>query len=267
MQAVIGEWCSSASIAAAQVAGDAKVPMIVQISTADGIAKSAGPYVFQSIMPNSAIQEREGKLLLEKFTFKTAAILVENNDFGLSFRANMRKTLEQAGVRIVLDIPQDRQDANWYSTITRIKGAAPDMVVMSISAGQAANFVKQYAESNVKTLLFSDYTPPPYIFEGQVGPAGRPHRSGARRLFREQPRRHAAPAGLRRPLRAGGREGPRRKTACRALGHRDLRCGPDRGRCIEARRFRRYRRSAERDRCHEIRRRSRHLRVRRRSHA
>ena len=36
---LIGEWCSSASIAAAQVANDAKVPMLVQISTADGIAR------------------------------------------------------------------------------------------------------------------------------------------------------------------------------------------------------------------------------------
>jgi branched-chain amino acid transport system substrate-binding protein len=169
VQALIGEWCSSASIAAAQVANEAKIPMIVQISTADGIARHAGPYVFQSIMENSAIQQREAQLLLQTFTFKTAAILVENNDFGLSFRANMRKMLEQAGVQIVLDIPQDRQDANWYSTITRIRGASPDIVVMSISAGQAANFIKQYAESRVKTLLFSDYTPPPYIFESQVG--------------------------------------------------------------------------------------------------
>jgi branched-chain amino acid transport system substrate-binding protein len=169
VQFLIGEWCSSASIAAAQVANDAKVPMLVQISTADLIAMHAGPYVFQSIAQNRAIQEREATLLLQKFTFASAAILVENNDFGLSFRDNMRRTFEQAGVRIVLDIPQDRQDANWYSTITRIKGAAPDIVVMSMSAGQAANFVKQYAESQVTARLFSDYTPPPYIFEKQVG--------------------------------------------------------------------------------------------------
>ena len=49
VQFLIGEWCSSASIAAAQVANDAKVPMLVQISTADLIATHAGPYVFQSI--------------------------------------------------------------------------------------------------------------------------------------------------------------------------------------------------------------------------
>ena len=166
---LIGEWCSSASIAAAQVANDARVPMLVQISTADGIARNAGAHVFQAIMQNSVIQEREAALLLEKFRFKTVAILVENNDFGLSFRDNMRRSLERANVRVVLDVAQDRQDANWYSIITRIKGLEPDLVVVSISADQAATFVKQYAESNLKTPLFSDYTPPPYIFEKQVG--------------------------------------------------------------------------------------------------
>ncbi|MEI9805577.1 MAG: ABC transporter substrate-binding protein [Pseudolabrys sp.] len=169
VQALIGEWCSSASVAIAQVANDAKIPYIVQISTADEIAKKAGPYVFQSVMQNKAIQHREGELLLKKFSFKSAAILVENNDFGLSFRKNVRETFEKANIKIAIDIPQDRQDTNWYSVITRIQGASPDIVVVSISAGQAANFVKQYAESGIKTPLFSDYPPPPYIFETQVG--------------------------------------------------------------------------------------------------
>jgi branched-chain amino acid transport system substrate-binding protein len=169
VQALIGEWCSSASVAIAQVANDAKIPFIVQISTADGIAKNAGPYIFQSIMQNKAIQHRESEILLKKFKFKSAAILVENNDFGLSFRENVRDTFLKANIKIVLDIPQDRHDTNWYSVITRIQGASPDIVVVSISAGQAANFVKQYAESNVTIPLFSDYPPPPYIFEKQVG--------------------------------------------------------------------------------------------------
>jgi branched-chain amino acid transport system substrate-binding protein len=170
VQVLIGEWCSSASVAAAQVASDAKVPMLVQISTADYIAKNAGPYVFQTIMQNREIQDREADLLLEKFKFKTAAILVENNDFGLSFRENIRKTFEKKAIKVVLDVPQDRSDTNWYSIITQIQGAAPDIVVASVSAGQAANFVKQYAESNLSIPLFFDYPPPPYIFEKQVGP-------------------------------------------------------------------------------------------------
>src|SRR6516165_2655628 len=136
VQALIGEWCSSASVAIAQVSSDAKIPYIVQISTADGIAKNAGPYVFQSAMQNKAIQHREGEILLKKFKFNSVAILVENNDFGLSFRDNMRDTFTKANIKIALDIPQDRHDTNWYSVITRIQGARPDIVVVSISAGQ-----------------------------------------------------------------------------------------------------------------------------------
>ncbi|MEP9376433.1 ABC transporter substrate-binding protein [Aquabacter sp. CN5-332] len=169
VQVLIGEWCSSASVAMAQVAADAKVPTLVQISTADYIAKNAGPYVFQSIMQNREIQEREAELLLQKFKFKTAAILVENNDFGLSFRENISRVFKEKGIKVTLDIPQDRHDTNWYSIITQIQGAKPDIVVASISAGQAANFVKQYAESNMTIPLFFDYPPPPYIFEKQVG--------------------------------------------------------------------------------------------------
>ena len=170
VQALVGEWCSSASVAIAQVAGDAGIPYIVQISTADGIAANGGPWVFQSAMQNKAIQRREAKMLLRQFKFSSAAILVETNDFGLSFRDNMREAFAKANVKVTVDLPQDRHDTNWYAAITRIQGENPDIVVVSISAGQAANFVKQYAESNLKAPLFSDYPPPPYIFEKQVGP-------------------------------------------------------------------------------------------------
>ena len=169
VQAIIGEWCSSASIAIAQVAADAKVPMIVQISSANGIAKNGGPYIFQSVMQNSDINAREAALLLKTFKFKTAAVLVENDDFGLSFSKNMVDILQRAGIKIVLQAAQDREDANWYATLTRVQAAKPDVVIVSIAAGQAANFVKQYAEGNIQIPVFSDYPPPPYIFEKQVG--------------------------------------------------------------------------------------------------
>ena len=86
-----------------------------------------------------------------------------------AFRKNMLGLMRQAGKKIALDVTQDRNDTNWYSTITRIPAARPDLVIVSISAGQAANFVKQYAEAGITVPLFSDYPPPPRIFERQVG--------------------------------------------------------------------------------------------------
>jgi branched-chain amino acid transport system substrate-binding protein len=169
VQLLIGEWCSSASIAVAQVANDEKIPLLVNISTADQIAGDAGPYAFQSSMQNRYSQQREAALLQKDFKFDSVAIIVENNDFGLTFRKNMVALMEKAGKKVVLDITQDRNDTNWYSTITRIPNAKPDLVIVSISAVQAANFVKQYAEAGITTPLFSDYPPPPRIFERQVG--------------------------------------------------------------------------------------------------
>jgi branched-chain amino acid transport system substrate-binding protein len=169
VQLLIGEWCSSASIAVAQVANDEKIPLLVNISTADQIAGDAGPYAFQSSMQNRYSQQREAALLEKDFKFQTVAIIVENNDFGLTFRKNMVGLMEKAGKKVVLDVTQDRSDTNWYATITRIPASKPDLVIVSISAVQAANFVKQYAEAGITTPLFSDYPPPPRIFERQVG--------------------------------------------------------------------------------------------------
>jgi branched-chain amino acid transport system substrate-binding protein len=168
-QLLIGEWCSSASVAVAQVANDEKVPLLVNISTADQIAGDSGPYAFQSSMQNRYSQQREAALLAKDFKFESVAIIVENNDFGLTFRKNMVALMQKAGKKVVLDVTQDRNDTNWYATITRIPPAKPDLVIVSISAVQAANFVKQYAEAGIATPLFSDYPPPPRIFERQVG--------------------------------------------------------------------------------------------------
>lgn len=169
VQLLIGEWCSSASVAVAQVANDEKIPLLVNISTADQIAGDAGQYAFQSAMQNRYSQQREAALLQKDFKFDSVAIIVENNDFGLTFRKNMTALMQKAGKKLVLDVTQDRSDTNWYSTITRIPNTKPDLVIVSISAGQAANFVKQYAEAGITTPLFSDYPPPPRIFEKQVG--------------------------------------------------------------------------------------------------
>ena len=169
VQLLIGEWCSSASVAVAQVANDEKIPLLVNISTADQIAGDSGPYAFQSSMQNRYSQQREAALLEKKLSSIHVAIIVENNDFGLTFRKNMVALMQKAGKKVVLDVTQDRNDTNWYATITRIPASKPDLVIVSISAVQAANFVKQYAEAEITTPLFSDYPPPPRIFEKQVG--------------------------------------------------------------------------------------------------
>src|ERR1700742_3333600 len=67
VQLLIGEWCSSASVAAAQVANDEQIPLLINISTADQIAGDSGPYAFQSSMQNRYSQQRAAGLLAKEF--------------------------------------------------------------------------------------------------------------------------------------------------------------------------------------------------------
>src|SRR6201991_5170358 len=77
-QLLIGEWCCSASVAAAQGANAEKVPLLINISTADQIAGDSGPYAFQSSMQNRYSQQREAALLEKDFEFDTVAIIGGN---------------------------------------------------------------------------------------------------------------------------------------------------------------------------------------------
>ena len=202
---LIGEWCSSASIAAAQVANDAKVPMLVQISTADGIAKNAGAVCVSSDHAEFGDSGARGEAAARKVHVQ------DRRDSGREQRLRPELSRQHA------PIAGARERAGWCSTsprivrmrtgtiITRIKGLEPDLVVVSISADQAATFVKQYAESNLKTPLFSDYTPPPLHLREAGRAAGRPDRPRPRHIFRRQSRRDGAPEGVRRRLRAAGR--------------------------------------------------------------
>jgi len=124
--------CSSASVAVAQVANDEKIPLLVNISTADQIAGDAGPYAFQSSMQNRYSQQREAVLLEKDFKFESVAIVVENNDFGLTFRKNMVALMQKAGKKGRSRRHAGSQRHHWYATITRIPASRPDLVIVSI---------------------------------------------------------------------------------------------------------------------------------------
>jgi hypothetical protein len=166
VQLLIGEWCSSASIAVAQVANDEKVPLLVIISTADQIAGDAGPYAFQSSMQNRYSQQREATLLGWDFKFESVAIIVENNDFGLTFRKNMVALREKAGKNSRRHAGLQRhQLACDHHAHSGFQARSRHRVDLGSSG---CEFRQAICRGRHTTPLFSDY-PPPRIFERQVG--------------------------------------------------------------------------------------------------
>jgi len=134
VQLLIGEWCSSASVAVAQVANDEKIPLLVNISTADQIAAMPGRMRSRArcrIATRSSARRHCSKRISSSnrsrsLSRTTISVLVPAR--------NMIALMQKAGKKVVLDVTQDRNDANWYATITRIPASRPDLVIVSISA-------------------------------------------------------------------------------------------------------------------------------------
>jgi hypothetical protein len=196
VQLLIGEWCSSASVAVAQSANDEKVPLLVIISTADQIAGDAGPYAFQSSMQNRYSQQREATLLGWDSKFESVAIIVENNDFGLTFRKNMVALREKAGKNSRRHAGLQRhQLACDHHAHSGFQARSRHRVDLGSPGGEFRQAICRGRHYHAAILGLSATAAHLRASGRQAGWQDRP---GARGLLREERNQHAGPEGIRR---------------------------------------------------------------------
>jgi branched-chain amino acid transport system substrate-binding protein len=167
----MGEWCSSATIAAVEAAKKYEIPFLVQISTADNIGKNGGKYTFQSAMQNVDTVKWMASMMLKNLHFNSIAIMAENNDFGNSFLSNMDQAMTGVGKKVVLKLTPDRASTNYLGELTRLKDANPDVIAFTMTQTAAANFIRTAKEKGITAQLIGHYPPPPVLFERAVGNA------------------------------------------------------------------------------------------------
>jgi len=171
VQFLMGEWCSSATIAAVEAAKKYEIPFLVQISTADNIGKNGGKYTFQSAMQNVDTVKWMASMMLKNLHFNSIAIMAENNDFGNSFLSNMDQAMTGVGKKVVLKLTPDRASTNYLGELTRLKDANPDVIAFTMTQTAAANFIRTAKEKGITAQLIGHYPPPPVLFERAVGNA------------------------------------------------------------------------------------------------
>jgi branched-chain amino acid transport system substrate-binding protein len=99
-------------------------------------------------------------------TKKTAYVVTSNDPYSLNIAKSFKSSISKLGWNVVgfdqFTVPQ----ANWGSTLVRIRGANPDVVVFSdYDASDEAAFIKQFAQSPTKSLVYQQYAPsiPQYL--------------------------------------------------------------------------------------------------------
>ena len=97
---------------------------------------------------------------------KTAYVVTSNDPYSLNIAQSFQKSITDEGWDVVgfekFTVPQ----ANWGGTLVNIRQANPDVIVFSdYAAGDEAAFIKQFAQSPTKSLVYQQYAPsiPQYL--------------------------------------------------------------------------------------------------------
>lgn len=161
VQAVVGELCSGATLAAAPYAEKNKVVMISPGSTNPDVS-DAGDYIFRSI-PSDAKQGSYSAELIYGMGYRNLALVYTNDDYGAGLAQVLGPEFEKLGGTVVADESFERGSVDMRTQLTKIKDAGPDVIyIVSNSPDANVAVVSQTAELGITAQLFGS--------EGLMGP-------------------------------------------------------------------------------------------------
>ncbi len=153
VQAVIGEACSGATLAAAPIAEQAGVVMLSPGSTSPKITE-AGQYIFR-VVPSDALQGAFGAELVYQKKFRKLAILYGNEEYGVGFSKVLAESFTALGGTVVASEAFERGSVDLRTQLTKVKSAKADAVyIISNSPDSAVAALKQIKEMKLNVAVF-----------------------------------------------------------------------------------------------------------------
>ena len=152
--AVVGPYASAPANAIAKLAEQYKVPLLVPVASKEEITRQGYQWVFRLNAPahNYADDLIDAALAFGKP--KTIAFVYESTDFGTSV-ATLGKSYAQAkGLKIVGDEAYQKGAADYRSTLTKLRAANPDLVLMVSYVADAVLLMRQSREVGLQPQAF-----------------------------------------------------------------------------------------------------------------
>ncbi len=125
---VLGESASTNSIAGGQVCQEKKIPMITPSSTNPQVTQ-IGDYIFRICFLDDFQGEVMARFAFNSLKAKRVAILYDNgSDYSLGLEQFFSETLKNLGGEIIAKEAYQKQDVDFSSQLTKIKGLNPDAI-------------------------------------------------------------------------------------------------------------------------------------------
>jgi branched-chain amino acid transport system substrate-binding protein len=148
--AIVGEVCSSATLAAAPIAEAAGVVMVSPSSTSPALT-DAGDYLFRTV-PSDALQGNVGAGIVSDMGYSKLAVLYVNDDYGVGFKEVLE--VEFSG-EIVATEALASGAVDVRTQLTKIKDAGADSVyIITNSPDSAVAALQQIVELDLDVVVF-----------------------------------------------------------------------------------------------------------------
>ncbi len=151
--AVIGDFTSTVSMAAAQVYKRAGMAQLSQTASHPDYAKIS-EWQFRNITTQAQEGEYNADWMLDK-GYKKIAVIAEQTDWGQSVTKTFNEKIEEGGGEIVFSEFFNRGLPDFRSIITKIERAKPDAVYTGFFYEDGAQFMKQMKQLGVDIPVHS----------------------------------------------------------------------------------------------------------------
>ncbi len=149
VKAVVGEVCSSATLAIAPIAQNNKVILIAPCSESPAIS-DAGDYVFRTWTPNNRQARVMAKYARESGISKIAVLNIDN-DFGNS----LAKAFVEEFETVVFSDKYGKEDQDFRTLLTKIKASNPDAVYLVSYQKDGIAVIRQMSELGIKAKILA----------------------------------------------------------------------------------------------------------------
>ena len=164
---IIGEFCSSATLAVSAVSKKYQIPFVAFSSGATDITDKGHKWVVRTIPHNGQVNVALANLVKKKFPDTKIATLYPVNDWGIDADRIISSELKEAGYKIVARLGVQHGETNFYPLLTKLKGLKPDVVAFSTYGSGVPAMFRQAQEVGFKTKWVTLQQP---IYEQEAGP-------------------------------------------------------------------------------------------------
>jgi branched-chain amino acid transport system substrate-binding protein len=170
--AIMGAFCSSATLAIMPVAQNYKIPLLTAVSSAAALTEKGNPWFFRATETDALLAKAFAKILYNDLKLRTVAYIGVNDDFGRGGVAEFEKQMDALGAKTVMKEYFEHGTSDFYTLLTKLKASGADGVFVAAETQDGSILVKQKAELGISTKMFGVGSWATADFIKLAGPAG-----------------------------------------------------------------------------------------------